>query len=476
MFRVRQLLIGLALVGCSLAEASGTRTTDADALISSDHQHTWIQQTGGNATLGGTLAIGGGNNLPKLTLQLTSPTDNGDFLDMLDSTSNNIAYFDKTGNLWTSGNAFFTDGATASNLNVSDTRGGGHATSFSITSQADNVTYSVNPIEFWIAGQGTPVTKADWTGEWSFGNKKIHLVADPTSAQDVATKNYVDTHSSGANTSLSNLTSPTAVNQDLTFNSGKGGVQTDKTNSHKYRTIVDQGNVIAQPLVTPNSGLTFSATMQNSPNADYSLGTALGILRAATYWFPNAAVGAPSNGVVRLIGTNSAITYLNNGNITGSAGAVRFRVTPHYSGAPSDFQIFLDLSKTGSYLGDSGNNNIIEIANTPSNNIYLGVVVNGNGISDGTPVVGWSPTAETTYEFEADWDSGHFYFFVQGTLVSTLLGSYSWVGSNFVYAVVGQNYHGTDNNNFDLNELDIFNAVQHTTGYSAPSAIPFTYQ
>lgn len=46
-------------------------------------------------------------------------------------------------------------------------------------------------------------------------------VIDPVDPQDVATKNYVDTlPSSGANTALSNLISPTAVNQDLTFNTG----------------------------------------------------------------------------------------------------------------------------------------------------------------------------------------------------------------------------------------------------------------
>jgi hypothetical protein len=42
---------------------------------------------------------------------------------------------------------------------------------------------------------------------------QIHNVANPTSAQDAATMNYVDTFA--ANQTLSNLTSPTAINQDL---------------------------------------------------------------------------------------------------------------------------------------------------------------------------------------------------------------------------------------------------------------------
>lgn len=46
-------------------------------------------------------------------------------------------------------------------------------------------------------------------------SSQIHNVVDPSSAQDAATKNYID--SNFANTTLSNLTSPTAINQDLLF-------------------------------------------------------------------------------------------------------------------------------------------------------------------------------------------------------------------------------------------------------------------
>lgn len=54
----------------------------------------------------------------------------------------------------------------------------------------------------------------DWNTVPNALNHAIINVTDPTNPQDAATKNYVDTHSSGANTALSNLSS-TAVNTDL---------------------------------------------------------------------------------------------------------------------------------------------------------------------------------------------------------------------------------------------------------------------
>jgi len=56
--------------------------------------------------------------------------------------------------------------------------------------------------------------KLDWSGtDLDINTRKIVNVQDPASAQDVATKNYVDT--AAVNSTLSNLTSPTAVNQSL---------------------------------------------------------------------------------------------------------------------------------------------------------------------------------------------------------------------------------------------------------------------
>lgn len=53
-----------------------------------------------------------------------------------------------------------------------------------------------------------------FTADQSFGGFKATNLADPTNAQDAATKAYVDS-GAGANRNLSNLLSPTAINQNL---------------------------------------------------------------------------------------------------------------------------------------------------------------------------------------------------------------------------------------------------------------------
>lgn len=54
-----------------------------------------------------------------------------------------------------------------------------------------------------------PTTSVDFNGQ------KLINVADPVNPQDVATKAYVSSAGTGANTTLSNLASPTAINQTL---------------------------------------------------------------------------------------------------------------------------------------------------------------------------------------------------------------------------------------------------------------------
>lgn len=72
-----------------------------------------------------------------------------------------------------------------------------------------------NTVRLLVNTSGTNVLNFAGT-DLDVNTRKIINVVNPTAAQDVATKNYVDTLGAGyANTTLSNLTSPTAINQHL---------------------------------------------------------------------------------------------------------------------------------------------------------------------------------------------------------------------------------------------------------------------
>lgn len=76
-------------------------------------------------------------------------------------------------------------------------------------------------------------------------------VVDPVNPQDAATKNYVDTHSSGANTSLSNLTT-TSINQPLLPNADGTLDVGDISTPLQWNNVYAQYGQFSSGAVSPN--------------------------------------------------------------------------------------------------------------------------------------------------------------------------------------------------------------------------------
>jgi len=98
MKRVRHLILGLALIWCSAANAAGTRTLDADNFIDSSHASTWLQYSSGNTTINGTFTTLGTQDTTTFVLSAFSGQTNN-LVEMDDSQGNANVTFGPDGNL-----------------------------------------------------------------------------------------------------------------------------------------------------------------------------------------------------------------------------------------------------------------------------------------------------------------------------------------------------------------------------------------
>lgn len=146
------------------------------------------------------------------------------------------------------------------------------------------------------------------------------------------------------------------------------------------------------------------ANFASSINANWARGSG-----TATA-FNGAAVSA---GKLDLSGaTDKYITLVGTSNSTGSqAGAVRFRVTPLYSGNPATPQVFYTETKA---FGD--NSNSIVIFHYIEGSMYVRMASSTGTIVIECNLGTWVPVSGTEYEFELNFniDTGVFHLFIDG--------------------------------------------------------------
>jgi hypothetical protein len=222
------------------------------------------------------------------------------------------------------------------------------------------------------------------------------------------------------------------------------------------------------------SGETFRARFNTAGNFD--------ALYAA-----GVATGTPANGAVvtggklELLGAtaNKYVDYAGAGNAdSGNVGAIRFKLTPNYSGAPSsDTQFFVSLGES-----EGSNNNAMAVhQDTVSGNIRI-AMTDSAGVSHTQILGAWSPVAGVEYEFELNWNTNAgvaaqrlFINGVQFGVTRTEVFNRTATGimrlGNTAATVGGA---ASFQANFRLDDVQVFSTVQHTASYT-PVALADLY-
>lgn len=223
------------------------------------------------------------------------------------------------------------------------------------------------------------------------------------------------------------------------------------------------GGEVIQKDQTP-SGSTFGATYTSS--IDGSWGN--GVLTGTAY---NGAAIAGNR--LDLSGSVSErkVVYagLNNFDFA-QTGCVRFKYTPNYSGAPTVPMYIVTLG------GDGNNNSKIKIYHY-SNGYVRYAAYDSSGNSLGESIYLWiTNVAGTKYEFEYNFDftAGASRIFLNGNQIGAtgaLTGTRT--ASDITYCSVGvapTEFYKTPN--FYLEDLEIFDSVQHTANYTPGYSVP----
>lgn len=231
-----------------------------------------------------------------------------------------------------------------------------------------------------------------FTAAQSMGGFKLTNLGTPTANTDAATKLYVDTLAGGANLTLSNLNSPTAINQDLIFNKASALVKTADAASGASETL----SVLTGTMITSGSSgnLTLGTGGSFSGSGSILLASGTTALSAATTGAVtirsgNATVGVASSGPVSITtGTSigAAVTgglNLETGSSPGLAGSGNIlmrsgNVNTNTSGASGT----VTIASGSSVAGATGLTGLISISSgnhaSPTSSAGATTVATGN--------------------------------------------------------------------------------------------------
>jgi len=187
---------------------------------------------------------------------------------------------------------------------------------------------------------------------------------------------------------------------------------------------------------------------------------------------PIATSGSPviTGGKLDLTTINSNVTYDMVNSINPSIGAIKFKYTPQQTGVPTNTQQMFFMEGV-----TVGRNRLFLQLNSGTGQLSLeGTSSIGGGYSDNLGVVGF--TAFQEYEIEINWDylTGEQRVFIDGVQFGATINRVVAKDNNLT-SVASIRLGGAVNSNMLLDDLIIFDAVQHTSDYTAGYTVPNDY-
>jgi hypothetical protein len=276
----------------------------------------------------------------------------------------------------------------------------GAALATSITATSGNLTIAA------AAGNNSVSITPTGTGTVDVNSKRITSVADPTQAQDAATKAYVDSMSNGLDVKASvRAASTTALT--VTYSNGSSGVGATLTNAGTQAAfaldsinlssgdrvlIKDQASALQNgvyTVTTVGSGsvnwvLTRATDFDNSPGTELSPGV---------FFFVEEGTTQQDNGYV--VSTDSAITigttaitfsqFSGAGQITAGDGLTKSGNTINAVGTSNRISISADaIDISASYVGQTSITTLGTVGTGTWQGSIVGPTYGGTGVNNGS--------------------------------------------------------------------------------------------
>lgn len=145
-------------------------------------------------------------------------------------------------------------------------------------------------------------------------------------------------------------------------------------------------------------------------------------------------------------------------------GCINFKVIPNYSGTPTTNEYYFTVFKN---TGDVANL-ISFIHSAAAGNLFVSIYDSSAVVKVSINIPAFSPVSGTPYEFELNYDgnTGATRLFIDGIQQGATNTNTFVRDSSINFVRIGEYYTGTNTSNFYIDDIVIYDTVQHTANYT----------